>query len=353
MNYKKIIFLSLLLLFMGACTTLNNVNKQKTLSSIRIVPVKNENYKSFHGIVKSQNTINLSFQTEGRIDYLPYSKGDFIKKGQVLARLNGVLYKIKKNEEQARLQDTIIQYNKAKSYYKRMDILHKEGAISDNDWEEAYYNLKTTSEQIKIQKEKLNYLEEEISYNIIVAPFDGFIAEKYTEAGQYIKIGEKVLTVMNTKKTQIDIMVNSDNINKIKLNENIIAKKNNKSYQGRIKRISKTSRYEGGYLVNIELDELIPDLKDGMSIDVNVPINDNKIALIPLNSVFEMNNNKYVYKVINIKNGIGEIQKEKVETGNIEENEIEITKGLNTNDYIVADETEIIEPTEKIKVKIK
>ena len=338
---------------MGACTTLNNVNKQKTLSNIRVVPVKNENYKSFHGIVKSENTINLSFQTEGRIDYLPYSKGDFIRKGQVLARLNGVLYKIKKNEEQARLQDTIIQYNKAKSYYKRMDILHKEGAISDNDWEEAYYNLKTTSEQIKIQKEKLNYLEEEISYNIIVAPFDGFIAEKYTEAGQYIKIGEKVLTVMNTKKTQVDIMVNSDNINKIKLNENVIAKKNNKSYSGKIKRISKTSRYEGGYLVNIELNDLIPDLKDGMSIDVNVPINDNKIALIPLNSVFEMNNNKYVYKVINIKNGTGEIQKEKVETGNIEENEIEITEGLNTNDYIVADETEITEPTEKIKVEIK
>ena len=351
MNYKKVIFLSLLLIFAGACTTINNIKSEKPIKNVEIIPVKSENYKTYHGIIKSENTVDLSFQTEGKIDYLPYSKGDYVKKGQVIARLNGILYKIRKNEEQARLQDAVIQYNKAKSYYKRMDILHKEGAISDNDWEEAYFDYKTTAEKIKIQKEKLNYLNEEISFNIISAPFDGFIAEKYTEAGSYAKIGEKIVTIMGNNKTQAEIMVDSDTINKIKLNEGIIAKKDGRTYQGKIKHISKTNRYAGGYLISIALSELIPSLKDGMSIDIYVPINDNSITLIPVNSIFEDDNNKYVYKVVNIKDNTGEIKKEKIETGNIEENEIEVLKGLNSNEYIVADNLEKIKPNTKIKIE--
>lgn len=352
MSYKKIIFLILVLFFTCACTTFKHFKNDKCINNVEIIPVTSEDYKNYHGIIKAQNTLDLSFQTEGRIDYLPYSKGDYVKKGQVLARLNGILYKIRKNEEQARLQDAIIQYKKAKSYYKRMDILHKEGAISDNDWEEAYFDFETTAEKIKIQKEKLNYLDEEISYNIISAPFDGFIAEKYLESGSYAKTGEKVITIMGNKKTQVEIMVDSDTINKIKLNENIIANKNGNCYSGKIKHVSKTSRYEGGYLVSIELDELVPNLKDGMSIDVSVSLGNDRLAVIPISSIFEEeDNNKYVYKVVNIRNNTGEIQKEKIETGDVFEGCIEVLNGLSSNDYIVANNLEKIKPYSKVKIE--
>ena len=352
MNFKKIIFVILFLTLILTLVTFSDIKAQKLTTSIKAVLVKSENYKKFHGSVVSQFTTDLSFQSEGRINYIPYSKGDYVRKGQVLARLDGILYKIRRNEEQARLQENQIQYNKAKSYFKRMDILHKEGAISDNDWEEAYFNLKTTGENIKIQKEKLNYLNKEISYNMITAPYDGYIFEKYAQVGAYAKVGEKIITIIGTDKTQVEVMVDSDTINLINVNKIVTVEHNDNKYQGKIKHISKSSINAGGYLVKIELDNLEPQLKDGMGIDALIPLNNDSVSLIPLSSIFESENAKYVYKIINVKNDIGEVKKEKVETGDILESEIEILKGLNKDDLVVIDGLEKIKSNSKIKIEI-
>ena len=165
---------------------------------------------SFHGLVKAQFFSDLSFQSEGRVVFMPYSKDDSVKKGQVLARLDGILYKIRKKEESARLKEALIQYNKTKSYYSRMDVLHKAGAISDNDWEEAYYQLKTNKEQIEIQKEKINYLDKEISYNILLAPYDGYISEKYSQIGEIVKIAQPIVQIMGSDVTRVEIMASAD-----------------------------------------------------------------------------------------------------------------------------------------------
>ncbi len=333
MNLAKTLFLILLTLCLCGCRDIESI---KNVDYIKVVKDKNLNSKTFHGMVKSQLKSDLSFQSEGKIIFLPYTKGDFVKKGQVLARLDGILYKIRKNEEEARLKEAKIEYNKSKSYYKRMDILHKEGAISDNDWEDAYFGLKTLGEKIKIQQEKINYLNREISYNIITAPYDGFISDKMSEVGSYAKIGVPVLTIMGNNKTQIETMVDSSIINDLGLNETVEITAGGNYYEGKIAHISKTSSTTGGYLIKIYLDGIKSELKDGMSADITIPIKNVYCAYIPLDCIFEENGEKFVYKIVNIKNNIGTVLKEKIKTGLIKDTEVEIIKGINDNDLIIS-----------------
>lgn len=350
-NFLKIFFVSFTLILFCACEKVNiDNNKINSYNYIQIKENKDSNYKIFHGFIKSQLITNLSFQTEGRIIFIPYTKGDFVKKGQVLARLDGILYKIRKNEEQATLQNAIIQYNKSKSTFKRMDILHKEGAISDNDWEDAFFDLKSYDEQIKIQKEKIKYLDKEISYNIITAPFDGFIVQKLAESGSYAKVGEPVLTISGSNQTQVEVMVDSGVINKINLNEEVDIIKDGLIYKGKIAHISKTSLNEGGYLVKIYLNELVENLLDGMSADIKIPICNKSIIYIPLNCILEENGQKFVYKVDNIKNNVGEIKKQKVTTGQILDEKIEILDGLKESDYVILEQTNDNIENKKIRI---
>ncbi len=338
MNFTKIIALIFFTIFLCACGGINKIsdsNKIINREDIKIEQAQSADFKVFHGLIKSQQTTDLSFQTEGKIIFIPYTKGDFVKKGQVLARLDGILYKIRKNEEQAQLQNIIIQYNRSKSSFKRMDVLHQEGAISDNDWEAAYFDLKSHNEQIRIQKEKISYLDKEISYNILTAPYDGFIVQKMAQIGTYAKIGEPVLVISGSDKTQIEIMVDSSVINRIKLDEEVEIERSDSKFKGKITHISKTSLGEGGYLVKIYLNELAENLKDGMSVEVKIPFNDSKIVYVPLNSVFEENNQKFVYKISNIKNNIGEIKKEKITTGQVNNEKVEILSGLKVGEYVV------------------
>ena len=71
---------------------------------------------------------------------------------------------IEENEMEAKLNDSKNIYQNAKSYYKRIDMLHREGGISDSDYEKAYTNMKSAEFGIKIAKERLALAKEKSSY---------------------------------------------------------------------------------------------------------------------------------------------------------------------------------------------
>jgi len=333
MNFiKKIIYIFGLLLLCGCNNNFYDAQQENTKF---LTIQKEENTHVFYGIVKSQTVSNLSFETEGKIEYLPYTKGDFVQKGEIIAKLNGELYNIKKREQQNRVQNARIKLEQLKSNYERMDILHKEGAISDNDWEDAYYSLKSQEQEIEIEKAALNYINKEISLNTLKAPYSGYIEEKFANIGAYAKIGQPILTLISNTQTQIEAIIQSEYINKLYLNQKVTIKKDNINHSGKITHISTVSSKSGGYIVKIYLDKIDHSLKDGMSVDVIIPFKDEEKILIPLNALQEENNKEYVYLVLNKNKNYAELKKRAVNSKPYDFEKIEIKSGLKKDDVIL------------------
>ena len=312
-----------------------------------------QNQSVFHGILKATNSTTLSFQSEGRIVFLPYTKGDFIKKNQVIARLDGILYSIKKNEEKAKLNEFIIQKQKQDKYYKRLDILHKEGAISDNDWENAFYELKTINQQIQMQKERIKYLDKEISYSVMLAPYDGYISEKYIDVGAYSKIGAPVVSFIASSGLQAEVMVDENYVNEIQKNQEVKILQNGNYYKGVVSHISKSNLNSGGYLVKIALLDIDKTAKEGMSADILFgDFSEDKIIL-PISCVFKKDNSEYVYKIVDIKNGQGKIIEQKVKIANILNDNVEIFDGLKNGDYVIKGNLNKYYQNQKVKLWLK
>lgn len=345
----KLIRFFLLLFFIIFIGTFVDQNKPKKAEYIKV------SYNDFpdnlsHGILKSSFSTNLGFQTEGQIIFLPYTKGDFIKKGTVIAKLDGSFYSIKRKEEYSKLQEFFVQKQKQNSYFKRLDLLHKVGAISDNDWENAFYELKTINSQIITQKEKINYLDKEISQNIILAPYDAYIKEKFLDVGAYAKIGTPVISIIGTNSMQAEVMVSDNLISKLQTGQETQIIISNKKYKGIIEHISKSSFEAGGYLIKITLLNPDSNLKDGMSADVDFLFKKDNILTLPVESIFEENGEKYVYKIKNIKNSIGYIQKVKIKIGNLKQENIEVIEGLNNGDIIVSKNIYSHYQNQKVKI---
>ncbi|MBQ9149964.1 efflux RND transporter periplasmic adaptor subunit [bacterium] len=310
----------------------------------------NENRK-FYGIIKATQSTNLSFQTEGKIVFLPYTKGDFVKKGQIIARLDGALYSIKRNEEYAKLKEYIVQKQKQDRYYKRLDLLHKEGAISDNDWESAFYELKIIDQQISMQKEKINYIDKELSNNVIISPFDAYIAEKFMDIDSYAKVGVPIVAIIGVNSLQIEVMVDEYMINELSLGQKANILVQNQKYEGIIEHISKTSFNSGGYLIKIKILGNILNLKEGMRGDVIFSNNiEDKTVYLPLEALFQENGETYVLKIENVVNNVGEIKKVNVQIGEIIQDKISIIEGLKAGDYVIAKNVAQYEQKQKVKL---
>ncbi len=337
MKLLNALLLTLIVLFASSCNTADIGDENLNSSfNYKLYKISQNTELLFHGYIKAQHRVTLSFQNEGRIVYMPYSTGDFVKKGQVLARLDGSLYEIQKNEETARLKEMQIQQSKYNKYYNRVDILHKAGAISDNDWEEAFYNLKTSSQNINIQKQKINLINKQISYNTIVSPYDGYILEKLSDVGAQTAPFSPVLSLISSDKTEADVMVDSSVINLLKINQNATLKRDSELYDGKIAYISKTSLNSGGYLVRIFLNNLNSDLKEGMSVDVSFDGVKSKI-LIPVIylNVDKNTSEKFVYVAQYMNAKQIKAQKRTVATGNIKNNLMEIKSGLDVGDTVI------------------
>ncbi|MBQ4646283.1 MAG: efflux RND transporter periplasmic adaptor subunit [Candidatus Gastranaerophilales bacterium] len=308
---------------------------------------KKYNNKKFYGKTVAKDSTILSFQSEGKIVYFPFSKGDFVKKGQVIAKLDGVLYSIKKEEEKAKLQEFAVAKDKQKRYYDRLDILHKEGAISDNDWESAFYELKIIDAQIKSQKEKINYLDKELSFSSIVAPYDGFISEKFSDMGYFVKFGAPVVSFISSYGMQVEIMLDELNIESFKIRNKVSIKILDKNYLGEISHISKSALKTGGFLVKISV--LNPTgLMEGLSAEVEV-FDDKKEILIPINSIFKCEGEDFVLVLKRQNEKIGILKKNKIKIGKIYSSNVQIVDGL------IGNETILLNPNssfEGMKVKI-
>ena len=309
-----------------------------------------QNQAVYFGILKANQSTILSFQSEGRVVFLPYTKGDFIKKNQVIARLDGTLYSIKKSEENAKLNEYVIQKQKQNKYYKRLDVLHKEGAISDNDWENAFYELKTINQQITAQKERIKYLDKEISYSVILAPYDGYITEKYIDVGAYSKIGAPVVGFIASGGLQVEVMVGENYVNRIQINNTVKIIENGNCYKGIVSHIAKSNLNSGGYLIKIALLDFDKAAKEGMSVEVVFDEISTKKILLPLGVLFKKDNEDYVYKINNIKNGQGIIVEQKIKTVNLANGFVEIIEGLKEGDYVIKGDLDKYYPNQKVKL---
>ena len=332
----KIFKFALLFLFLFLFCGCTHAKQSKNIELYKIETVPEI---VFTGEVKFQHVSNLSFQEDGILTYAPLAKGDYVKKGQVLAAIDDTLYRIKKNEEAALLSELEIKYKQAKSYFDRMTVLYKAGAVSDNDWETAQYETFAKSKEISLQKEKIKFTDKQLFYTKLLSPFDGFVLEKAGEVGEYVTAGKTVISIVNSAKTQVEVLISPDMVNKLKLNDKAILNKNNINYSGTIEHISQSSSNYGGYLIKILLDRFYPDLKEGMNLDVKIPkISKNRI-FVPLSSIVEENNKFYVYKLNDTKTA----EKAEIKTGNIINEQQEILSGLKNGDLIILKGKEYVE----------
>lgn len=132
-------------------------------------------------------------EVEGLVVEFPVKRGDYVKKGEVLAKLRTTTLEIelkgaKANEHLARIK------------YKRARELHEGNTISRQELDEFETRLVA-------QEAVVEGVEDDIGKCTITAPFDGRITEESTEVGQWLKKGESVISMLQLDYVKVRVPV--------------------------------------------------------------------------------------------------------------------------------------------------
>jgi RND family efflux transporter MFP subunit len=333
-----IAFLATVLL--TACEKPVEVAKVKQLRPVRTITLETVDYKQgfeFTAVVDAVNRADLAFKISGELTDFLVKQGDKVKKGDVIAKLDNTDLKIYRDEAQ-------VQYDKAMADLARANNLIKTQYISASEFDQIRANSHSARAQLATA-------ENNLSYSVLTASFDGVIAKVYSKNYQEINAKEPIVRLHDLR--QIQLIVNIPESTMVRLQKNsaqdgVTATFNSIDDQSFPLQFSEVATVADEYSKTYEVIFTMPAPKDyvilpGMTASVSAQIrlshNEEQTQpsfYLPSNTVLNDVNGHYVFVVNQYEQNIGEISRKTVVIGNITSLGIEIFSGLTSGDHIVS-----------------
>jgi RND family efflux transporter MFP subunit len=341
-NFNKTPFLIALFstILLTACEKPVEVADIKQLRPVRTITLEAVDYKQgfeFTAVVDAVNRADLAFKISGELTNVLVKQGDKVKRGDVIAKLDDTDLKIYRDEAQA-------QFDKAMADLARANNLIKTQYISASEFDQIRANSHAARAQLATANNNL-------SYSVLTASFDGVIAKVYSKNHQEINAKEPIVRLHDL--SQIQLIVNIPESTMIHLQKNsakdgVSARFNsidNKVFPLQFSEVSTVAdEYSKTYEVIFTMDSptdyiILPGMTASVSAQVRLSNNEKQSQpsfFLPSNTVLKDITGHYVFVVNKHEQDIGEISRKKVVIGNLTGQGIEIFSGLVAGDHIVS-----------------
>jgi len=272
------------------------------------------------GTIQANEVVDLKAESTGKLIKIDFNEGDFVKQGQLLARIND-------SEIRARLDKLKLDLKLAEDDEVRKKRLLEINALSQQEYDIAQNKLDGIKADIKLAEAQIDKAE-------IRAPFAGKIGLRYVSPGTFISANTNVATLVQTDPVKLDFAIPErfgDLIRKDKIvtfsTTNKPELKNAKIYAFEPMIDPQTRSISVRALASNKNDELIP----GAFVKVNINFDEApKALLIPPQALIPELSGQ---KVFIIKNG--KAAESKVITGLRTSLYVEVINGLEPGDSLI------------------
>lgn len=276
---------------------------------VKIVEVEAVDYvdRDFAGMSTADDATTLAFKISGQVAGVDVGKGDYVKRGEVLARLDP-------RDVELQVASDRSQYIKAKSQFERMSRLLEHEAVSQQEYESAEASF--------IQARSVYENSEELlSQTKIRAPFAGVVERTYVDTYERVQAGQAILRLVNPLSTTVEFTISEKSMW-------VLADSTTRYYvtfdnfpdhrfSARLDSYAKTSSDAYGFPVSLKISkqEVEPyKISPGMTCQVTIRTGEESrnVVALPLNAIYAPSQGgTYVWRVT----ADDEVERVKVELG--------------------------------------
>ncbi|RKD90634.1 efflux RND transporter periplasmic adaptor subunit [Mangrovibacterium diazotrophicum] len=289
-----------------------------------------------NGFLRSETDLDVLSETQGIIQKIYKEKGDYVRKGDIIAKVDDELFA-------AQLSAAKAAYEQLKKEVDRFTTLHEQHAVTSQKLEEIKLNYQSAEAQYISAKRQFEDTR-------VKAPIDGFIENDFIEEGQYLNRNQKVCNIIDAQKLKLDIAVSEQNYRYISLGQQTTITSPvypNVKFEGKISYIGKKAGYGNTFDADVQIvNDDNHQLKAGMFVTASIAQTKEIPGIyIPRNAINGSLKDASVYVIEN------EIAKSReVTTGQIVNDQVEIVAGLKAGDQIVTEGNYSIFDGAKIRI---
>ena len=149
----------------------------------------------------------VAAQVLGLVQDFPVSEGDFVKKGQVLARLRSTNLALRLKAAEAAKEKVRSNLLFAEKELSRYTKLKGTNSIAESRYDEALDQHQSLKQELLRTETEIELLKDDIRKKRVIAPFAGFVAEEHTQVGEWIDVGGPVVTFVDLGHIRVTVDV--------------------------------------------------------------------------------------------------------------------------------------------------
>ena len=326
-----------------------NVNQVK---EYKVAEVKIGNAtleKEYLTLLEGQQTVEIRPRISGYLEQILVDEGDFVRKGQILFRINADDIQAMVRSAEAQVKVAEAQVETAKINLDKTKPLVEKKIVSEFNQKQAEAGLLASESQLAQAKANLANAKVNLQYAAITSPADGIIGTFPYKVGSLVSSSTQLTSISNTtnmfayfsmnEKEYLSLINKVDgrtrqekiaNLPKVSL---VLADKSIYELPGIIEAVSGLVDTKTG---SVNLRATFPNpnqiLSSGSSGKIRFPQYMDNIILIPQRASFELQGKNFVY-MVDKENKVKNVEVTVV-SGNLKDNYV-VTSGLKAGDRIV------------------
>ena len=269
----------------------NSSSIEKIEKTVGVKFLNRQNYSKIlklRGFTEASRIVTIKSQVEGRISAKFFNKGRYYKAGEQLLLIDP-------EDKLAKVKEMEALLNQRKKEYEVAEKLFKKGFRSEVKLSESRTNFENALALYEKSQVELNNTK-------ILIPFDSTIEDSFIELGDYVKKGDKIAKIVDLDPIFVKVNVTENVINNLKLNQATSIIISDKSYEGLISYISKTSDpLTRNFRVEIKINNKKKQIISGLSSEVRINLSKEDAYFIPSSLISLDDQGKIGIKVVQEK----------------------------------------------------
>jgi multidrug efflux system membrane fusion protein len=223
---------------------------------------------TIRGRTQALHAVDVRAEVEGVVKAIHFDKGQAVHQGDVLCEIVLNDRGAKTQQAQAMVDQTAEELEVAKELFKDGFRSKTQMAAAQANYEQARAALSTT--QVALANTQIR------------APFDGVVDERYVDAGDYMRPGDKCELVIAPEPFLAIGAVSEAEVGDVHIGDPVTATLiTGETVQGKVRFVAdRADQMTRTFRLEVELPNPDGKLKDGVSVDVHVPVKQMKAVKV-------------------------------------------------------------------------
>jgi len=335
-----------------------SAGKTEKAKLVSIAPIKEESFTHYIDLQGKVESENVSMVTPrggpGQVKALFVKRGDVVKAGQTLLKLDDAILKQSLQTAQQNLETLKTQLAFTKNLYQKQKNLWDQNIGTEVQYISAKNNYETVENQLKTAQEQVKINKQQLDYTNVTAEISGVVEDVVVKVGELFT-GVYQIRIVNTEHLKITTQVPENYLNKVAVGTPVKV-----SLPDINKTIDATISVSGKLIDPLSrsffTEAKIPADKDFHPNQVAiVKIRDyvvDKAIVVPLNTIQSDEKGKYI--MVASKEGAKLVARKRVVViGQLYGDNLEIKSGLQIGDNIVTEGYQSLYEGQAITTEIK